>query len=360
MRVVATQAVEVAAALGDELLMGQVLGRLGLALSSHSDTEAALETLEKAISISERYRDYDTLSRSLSNAAQIYLSLGEPTKGLQYLQRSAKFSSDLGTSGSVAFARNNVAVEAFIRGDWVEARRLYEEAERLSGSARLSRGRLESEVSLIVMDIYQTGDLSAGLSRLQELAATGAEIGNRQLYGVACVWQAWFLLHAGQGPRALEVLRPLMDDSVALEGVGHNLLAWAIHAGGDSDAALASLEARVRGNVGPFDASIARSVQGRIYYDLGRLDEAEKALKASIDLLRPMGEVPMFQAVILERLGSVYADQGDPVRAREALEATLPLFEKLGAAPSVRRVRAEISGLEQPGVTRETPSRTAR
>ena len=241
----------------------------------------------------------------------------------------------------------------------MEARRLYEEAERLSGSAAYTsppgvRGWL------IVVDIYQTVTYQAVCRGCRNSPRPAPRSGTGNCPTTAWRGRPGSFCTPDRAHARWRSSGELVDHSVALEGVGHNLLAWAIHAGGDSDAALASLEARVRGNVGPFDASIARSVQGRIYYDLGRLDEAEKALKASIDLLRPMGEVPMFQAVILERLGSVYADQGDPVRAREALEATLPLFEKLGAAPSVRRVRAEISGLEQPGVTRETPSRTAR
>ena len=201
----------------------------------------------------------------------------------------------------------------------------YTEAQILSfrASLRSSQGRFREAANL-----------------LDRALAIYREAKDRHLEGKTLIQKGVALGYAGQFQRAIRLLRQGLsrvdptEEPRLLVSAQHNLVGF-LNDSGSPDQALVTLHKtrRLYRDLGePSHLARLSWLEGRITRDLGRLDEAEAALKEARDFFIHHG-IGLDAARVLLDLATVYAQRGDTAELKRLAAEMVPIFASRDVHP---------------------------
>jgi len=339
----AERAVELATAIGDEelLISAQITRSDALWLQGQRDD--AQRVLEDLIPQAERTGDLDNLGRALSNLAGYYADRGELDKEREYHQRQMEVAERRGDRGQIMLGTLLLSSNAFLVGDWPQARIYLDRAETIIGSLGANR--------LIAWPVLARGWLALREGNLEESAGYAAEAlvlaerADPDWRRLATRLVAEKDLLEGKAAAAVNLLEGQMSDGGWQEDAGFLwTLAWAyLDADRYDDALEASSRAVEQARARRIQADMveALAVRGLVLARQPRGEEAGHVLGEALDLARSM-PFPFGEARALAYRGSWRAQRGEHDEALADLRQSLAIFERLGAREDARRVERAI------------------
>ncbi|HEV7506997.1 MAG TPA: tetratricopeptide repeat protein [Thermoanaerobaculia bacterium] len=273
-----------------------------------SDPAQAVELAELAVEVSDRL-DTDHYGVALVEDARAL--------AWAYLGNSSRIASDLRRAEEALRS----AEEHLRLGDEDELTR----AQILSFQASLhnAQGRFEEAARLLDQAIAVYRDAKA-----------------RHLEGRALIKKATAFGYAGKFKQAERLVRQglsrinFLEEPQVLVAARHNLV-WYLTEGGHHEEAQRALE-ETRGLYLGLAERInlvrLRWLEGRIAFGLGRLNEAETALREARDAFIERG-IGFDAALISLHLAAVYAKKGDNVEMKRLAAEMVPIFESRDLHP---------------------------
>ncbi len=274
---------------------------------SLGEPEKGLEFLERALPLYREAQDTVGMAKTIGALGVSWSNRGEHQKALGYLYEVRSLLKDTGNILNLAPTLSSIATILSILGETQKAFQTYEEA----------------------LDLLRTGIATTK----DEAIRNTLRITEAQLLGNVCVargrtgeWQQ--ALDACN--QALPVLRELKE--ARLEGMYLNRAASALTSIGELERAMKmNLESlRLLEQVGDRrNQAITLNDIGLIYYDEANYAKAVEYYNQSIRLAKEAGN-PGGQAVTFRNLGAVHAALGEPEKSKEYLEQALELFRTVG------------------------------
>jgi tetratricopeptide (TPR) repeat protein len=348
---VSQRATTMARELGNDVVIGQALGRLGTALGINGEYDAGVETMREAIDIAERCGDLDTLNMALQNGAVALSSLGRTEDAREYLRRSVDVATRLGSAFSLASARAARGNEMFMAGYWDEARRIAEDAVALSGNESDNRAAAAVRVFLTFIDGLQTGNVECErkLAEMQTHADVSGNLNDREVAGF---YRAWLELEFGMYQQALEHLRKQQPFGIFRERFNTEaFIAVALLGLNQVEESLTVSRLAVDQAVTPLDQGFRLYVHGMALKVAGRLDEAREFLDKALDR-RDDRPFVMLEAMARQERGDVDLRSGKLPAAEVELNKSLQLFTKLQMAPRIKQVEGLLASASAAGATK--------
>ena len=326
--------------LGAEVTRSEALWRLG-------QSDEGLHVIEELIPRAEAANDLNNLMRALGNAANYYARRGELDKDREYHLRRLEISERRGDRGYMVLSDLALSTNAFLIGDWNQARLYLERAENVTRSLdtiHLSTWPLAARAWLL----FREGDLAAAAAQAEELFSL-TEGGNLMWRIHAQRLLAERDLLEGHPEAALARLLPFLAQPGARKDPGFlSTLAWAHLETGDdqaaSDLAAYAVSRAARQNRQP-ELVEALVVQGMVAGRQRRWEEAERVLTDAISRARSV-PFPFGEARALYQCGLVQDAKGEGGVARDRpLQEALAIFQRLGAKKDAERAEAALTPL---------------
>jgi tetratricopeptide (TPR) repeat protein len=225
---------------GDEELVGQALGALGLSLRSRGRTQRARELLEEALVIHRRHGDRRHEAFALGNLANT-LRYEDPRAAIAYCERSAEVHRQNGSLLGVAMSLGNVAGFLMELNDAEGARRACQEAldQVIVVGATDTESLFRSNLAVILLELGREAEAERHLDRALELAV-------------------------------------LLGDPVRIAGASFQLTSLSSRRGADALRLLEQAESGFAGLPDHLLSAVAR--KGVVLHALGRESEARAAL----------------------------------------------------------------------------------
>ncbi|MHC4156368.1 MAG: SEFIR domain-containing protein, partial [Planctomycetota bacterium] len=108
-----------------------VLNNAGLALRAVGRLGEAVEPMEAGLEMQAGHEDWENASSAASSLSECYLTLGDVGKAVEYARRGVEYADKSGKWDWWMVSRTALADALHQAGDVAEARRLFEEAERM-------------------------------------------------------------------------------------------------------------------------------------------------------------------------------------------------------------------------------------
>ncbi len=342
----ATQAADMARALGNERILADAEVRRGRALTELGHLEEGRRAAEGALPLVEAVGDLSTLGRLCNNLGDIYKLQGAFDQSRRYRERALTLNEQIGELIGIRWALAGLGELLFLRGEWEAARVYLEQAVEVTRATGWS--------------------LLAGIP-LVDLAELHAARGEWEL---AARYLDGFEDDPKVGPRAQRLLaeRDLLEGRSAaargrltrfLDGVGWEkrylsdllpLLAWAHLELGDMAQAsdlVARAVAYARAETHRLGLVEALWVQALVASAQEEWAEAERAVVEGLALARSL-PYPYAEGRHLHVSGSMHRQKGELELARQRLAEARTLFRRLGACRDVERVGLAVARLQQP------------
>ncbi len=306
----------------------------GLALVLLGRFDEALPVVLETIRLAEQAGDLDSFSAALNDTAAVYRILGELSASWTYSARSVTVAERLGDPTGIAFFASSHGDNAYLLGDWAEARQNLERAVamvREMGSSWVAPYPL---LSLGQLSLAEGRDEEA--TRLLNEALACAERGH-DLQALRCAHAvlAERDLVAGAAADVLQRLQPLSASARADEKDGIALLplvGWARLSLGDLSGAAESLGACLRRAETTGNRLVivdALLVKARLLLRQGEWSQAEEALNGALASAQTM-TYPYAEAKARFIYGRLYAATGALDQAREQYKQALAICRRLG------------------------------
>ncbi|MGH2442190.1 MAG: ATP-binding protein [Chloroflexota bacterium] len=342
----AERAVELATQLGDDeratrLLIGAEVTRSD-ALWSLGQGDDAIRMMEEMIPRAEAAGDLDNLARALSNAADYYGWRGEFDKDRTYNERMLEVAEQRGDRGYILLGSTALSANAFLAGDWEQARRYLDRAESTVRSLRAPALSIWPVLARAWLS-FREGD-SETASRLARSTLSMAEdLGLGSYIRSSRRLLAEIELQV-PGPeaaqKALRHLEPMLDRPHAQQDSDYlRTLAWAYMENGDLERALSLATQGVNRarEIGSQPELVeALVVRGTVLFRRKSWDEAEWDFAEALSLSQGM-PFPFGEGLALRGWGMMMAMQGDATGSRQRLARAKEIFAGLGAAKLAER-----------------------
>jgi tetratricopeptide (TPR) repeat protein len=347
---VAEHAVELARAIGDELMLTNAESRRGLALVALGRTEEAIPALEETRRLAERHGDLECLKEAIFNLGWIYDTRGEFNLSRRYGERALEIVERLGHQAGVAFALFRCSLTAFLSGDWEYARAAIKRAsaiERTLGSPMISMYILTGLGLLRQAE----GQWQVATQALEEVIARARSSGDLQNLRAAQSALAERDLMEGRPDVARGRLEPLLDQPDHQETdvtLFLPRLAWArldLGAMPEAEALVEQSIARAaasRNRVALLDALRVRAL---VATRQARWDEAESSLEEALALAQAM-PCPYSDAKVFYVYGLLHLAKGGPRQARERWEKGRAICGRLGERLFAEHIERALATLE--------------
>jgi predicted ATPase/class 3 adenylate cyclase len=340
----AERALELATALGeDRLIISAEISR-SYALWELGQEDEALRVLEDVIPRAQDAGDMNTLARALNNTGVYYQRRGDLDKDRVYHERALEVHERRGDRGQIISGSMVLSMNAFLVGNWSQARNYLERAEAMLeslGSTRLATWPTAARGWMALRE----GDLDVAEGYAIEAVQLAQTAGPEWRRLVARL-RAEIALLGRQPAEALERLQPELKqtgwrgDPSFLE-----TLAWVYLENGDlSDASSTILQAvdLTRHLKYRIDVPSALVVAGVVMTRQERWQEASRYLDEALGLSHEM-HMPFEQARALLAKGILLRLQARPDEARYTLDQALGIFGRLGARIDEERVAEELA-----------------
>jgi len=356
-RAVAERAVDLARALGDDLLLARALFIRGMALRFLEPGLHEEESYQEAARLADACGDVETLSGALYHLTIRALLAGDIAQATALNERSLLLTDRVGDQ---VFAAQVIALRGLIglySGEWGHA-----EAD-LQQARQLARGADTVTLTTTVLTVLGHLRVLQGRGRAARRHLTeAAALADRELEMNAYVRRVRAELDL-LDERPADARATLVSLLTSPTGDKHDhafflpSLAWAELQLGDIRAAAATAAegvTRARAERNRLALADALRVQARVAIAQQAWTEAAQALEDGLALTRRM-PYPFAEARLLEVDGALHRAQGETPAAKARLEEALTIFRRLGARKDAERAQRAIRSLEH----RLVPTRQA-
>ena len=345
---VATDAAEMARAIGEPGMAGEAEMARGTALICLGQSEDAFHVLESALPLVESSRNLTKVYVALNNLAAAAYNAGRSARYRSYLERALTVAEQIGNPSSLAFVLGNLGIACGTAGDWDTARQYIERGMEYARSTGRTSDVANPLRSLGQMCMWE-GDWDAASKYLHEALSLAEEAGDRSQTEGAQYDLAQLDLLRGEPEEALKRLEPLTGDLGETPDYLLPNLAWAYAMLGDEAnierAVEIALTAVERARRQPGFLADALLVLGMVMMSADRVGDARSALEEGLDLARGW-PYPYLHARILEQLALTDDHQRSTGQAHLRLEEALSIFSRLGAERDAARVTDRLTALQ--------------
>ncbi|MGM0510733.1 MAG: tetratricopeptide repeat protein, partial [Thermoplasmatota archaeon] len=336
---------EIADNLGDKEEMGQAYHNLGTITWFKGDYETAVEYLSKAIDIREDIEDIKGLSDSLNNMGTVHYDSGDLEASLEYHERSLEIEEKIGNKRGIAMSLNNIGVIYKNRGDLKTALEYYEKSLDIRSEIGDKQG--------VVSTLYNMGSLYLHMGELDEAMeysmkslSEGENINEQQ--GVAMALEKIGEIHKLKGEldealryynESLDVCRNINFSSYT----GYNLCGRAkVYLKMDEyEKALEEASKALKDSLdieAPMEEFMSRLTIAQIYREKGDLEDADKQLEKSKEIIEKSGKRDDMARFYYE-YGLYYKEKEEEGESQKYLKKSREIFEDLGMDLWVKRVQ---------------------
>ena len=351
--VAAERASALAAALGDNIILGEAEAVRGVVLDYLGRVEEALLALAGAINLTEATGQVFWLCDALNMTAHIYDLLGQFAQARPCIDRALAVAERAGDQYWIAFLPFHLGFIAFYAGDWAQARRYGERAAELLGQIGASWSAGYGALLLGLVG-FGEGRWEEAVSYLEHAVQLQERTSHREAIRIAQSVLAELEILQGRAGDARARLLPLLPEPRPERRDSAFLLpklAWAHLEEGQAEVAMRVADEAVayaRAKSDRLNLVEALRVQALVTLRREHWLEAERALDEALSLAQSM-RYPWGEARVLSVYGDLRTRTGEPTLAREHLEAALAIFQRLGARKDVAWVEQAIGGLSQNG-----------
>jgi len=340
-------------AVGDYRLQFDLAMSHSQALMFAGLSDAALQTVEELVRLTERVNNPIDREQALSSRAWLHESRGEYEPAWRAAEGALALAEQLRIPNRVIWNTLRLGVIAFLMGDWPRARTYIERAAALGREVGVVGGYA------YVTPLCDLGRLCLAEGRWAEathyfetVLAVLADTGERILSLVAHGQLAERDVLRGNPAAAIARLAPLLDrpdqDEPLVMDFILPVLAWAYFELGEMDlAADATANAIGRGRAATCRYGLVHALRVRALILLASEHwvEAAEALEEGLALARSM-PYPHGEGRLLYVYGLLEARHGEPAPAQAYLDAALVIFRRLGARHDIEIVERVITAAE--------------
>jgi tetratricopeptide (TPR) repeat protein/class 3 adenylate cyclase len=279
----------------DQKTFISVLLKKGSVLELTGMWDEALETFEKAKSISLALGDKILLVESLNSLAGFLRHKGELENAAELLETSLKTANEINYTEGICEALSYIATIFHVKGDFDEALRKYEENIKLCEQLGDKRGLAfaTGNTGLILMD---KGDYESAMNCFEKQLNIMEEIGNREGIGRAFSNMASIDIYRGDYQKALELTQKEYDISKELGD--RNGIAYGI------------------GNI------------GAVYSNMGDYKNAMDCFDKYFSISEELGD-KYGMGMALCNIGMIFSNKGDNDKAMECHTKHMAICEEL-------------------------------
>jgi putative nucleotidyltransferase with HDIG domain len=310
----------------------------------------AIETYEGAVTRAEKRGERTVAAEALRRLAVVLDKRGESPRARELCRRSYDVARDVGNDLLAAEALNTLGVIEMITGDPREARKTFQQALGLGGSALALLARVEQNLGILA---NIQGELDEAKDRYTRSYEAYRDCGDE--HGCALAYGNLGIVHTHLGrfddaDRYFEKCREIADRAGDAHLMGASLVNHAdVHlarrrfddARRDAEAALAIFDQLgARG-----EKSEAYRVIGVVYRETGRPALAESRLRSAIELAVASGST-LKEAEASRELALLYQTMGRNQEALSLLNAAHRLFGHLDARVDLVNVGGKVAALE--------------
>jgi tetratricopeptide (TPR) repeat protein len=327
----AERAVSLAHQVGDDrLLLNAEITRAD-ALWDAGREDDALAVVQEAIQRAEAGDDLGTLARALGNTGVYYARRGDLSKDREYHQRALEVSERRGDRAQSLLASMVLSMNAFLAGDWDDAERYVERAERIiegSGEAALRTWPVSARGWLAL----RKGNLKEARGYAEEALPLAHSDGD--WYRLVHRLLSEIELMRGSPADALGWLEPLLEEpGWKRDGAFLASLAWAYMENGrlqEADETARHAVEETRRVRDQSDLAFALTIRGAVASRLQRWDAAEEAFGEALSFARSV-PLPFEEARALSARACMLAQRGEAQPAAELFGKAAETFRGLGA-----------------------------
>jgi tetratricopeptide (TPR) repeat protein len=322
-------------------------------LASLERIAEGLQSVEAVIPLAEQANDLDLLGRALTNAAHLYLYLGQLPKAQQLAERAVEVG-ERGADvvwlfwGLYLLGRTHLHL-----GEWSLAGEELARAlavSRDAAAAHTSAYALQSMGNLCLVE----GRWEEAVGHLEAAIAHAVQIGDLHALRLASGTLAEVEIRQGRPDAARTRLLPLLD-RLGLQEIFVMLmlpaLAWAhleLDEMAEAERTIEQALRRARAQDMRLVLVEVLRVQALILIRRGMLQDAEQIVHEGVGLAREMPN-PYAEARLLQVYGALLAGRGDLEPACTRLEEALTIFQRLGARKDDEEVERGLAAIrEQP------------
>jgi transcriptional regulator with XRE-family HTH domain len=326
----ATRAVELARAAGDEKLLALALFRLIGAQGFDGDPMASFHDL---LALAERTGQTAMVVTAHNNIGGMLQEAGEFALALPHMEQSLAMAERRQDPRHLAWQLHNFTWFLFDSGDWQRARETYARAEAIMQEVDRHGANWQSVAMSIVPGRFALveGREEEGRRLLEQAIKRNEKVGTHFVLPFPIGALAESDLLAGRAEAAQRRLASFLPDPAHAKDNDVTLLplfAWAEGALGQLEQAEARLQTLLAG-----EASLVRvdalRIQGLLATMQGRWDVASEALDEALERTRAM-PYPYGEAKTLWVFGRLDRARGSPAIARKRLKQARAICERLG------------------------------
>jgi tetratricopeptide (TPR) repeat protein len=321
------------------------------ALQGLGHIEESIQILEPLVPPQEAIRDEGPLYIVSLLSLGYYLS-GDFARGGAALDRGLEAAGRMDSRLWKAIFQALHGHEAFLRGEWRQARQDWEQVLETTRHSRRSWARFLIRVGLGQLDLAE-GQYDQALPQLEEaltLRQEGGQIIPLRL--VESLLAEEDLLH-GQAARARARLEALMrrlgNQPSIYDAEFLPLLGWAALEVGEEEQAEGLIAAGIeRAHTSQHRLALvdALRIQAQLYLRQQRWAEADAPMEEALLLCRAM-PYPYAEAKALYVCGLLHQAKGEQEAARKRLEAALAICARLGERLYAEQMEQALAGLER-------------
>lgn len=310
---------------------------------------AALDELDRALPLLVEAGDDVARCRLLSNRGVVLAFTGQLDRAEQDLTTCRDLAANLGQDMAAAAARHNLGFVRGRRGDVPGALEAFDQARRTY--VELGAARLVANLDSDMCSVLLAGGLAAEAAVAADRAASAAEAaGNRLTAAEARLLQAEALLSAGDARDAMAIATRAAEAFRAADRgpwaviAEHAALRADLADGGSDEPDLDDI-LRIADDLDAHgwtvEASVARTLAGRLASEQGRTDLARRALARSVGGRRRGPAVVRANAWLATAM--LRLAEGDRAGARRALAAGLRVLAAHQASLGATEMRVHVA-----------------
>ncbi len=344
------RAEQLAQAAHDETILAQVLARRSRTAHILRDDDEAPDPHD-VLPLAEQVLDPQVMFEVLGNLVMIHLERGELDRAYSYCQRELVLAEQV--QDFIAIASGLLAIGELedFRGDWRQARELFEQAatihERLKNSGAPSTS-IYVPLRLAMLDTYE-GRGKQAAAVLEETAAFAQQRNDRPGEAFAIKTLAECDLIEGRARAAHQRLAMLLSKQGIQDWEWLMVLtlpyqAWAeLESGQFERAAQTSQECVESARARSYKLCLvdALRTQALIEVRRGNYEEAKQPLEEALALCGAIGYLHA-EAKTLWVYGQLAARSGDPAAAQERYTAALAICRRLGEGLYQKSIRRDL------------------
>ncbi|MEH2214845.1 CHAT domain-containing tetratricopeptide repeat protein, partial [Nostoc sp.] len=276
--------------------VGTTLNNIGEIYSSLGQYPKALEYLQQALAIRKQIGDRSGIGNSLNNIGFIYSSLGQYPKALEYLQQALAIRKQIGDKAGVGTTLNNIGEIYSSLGQYPKALEYLQQALVIIKQIG-DRSGIGNSLNNIGFIYKSLGQYPKALDYYQQALAIIKQIGDRYTEGTTLSNIGAIYSSLGQYPKALDYYQQAL---AIIKQIGD------------------------KAGVGTTLNNI-----GFIYSSLGQYPKALDYYQQALAIIKQIGDRST-EGRTLNNIGLIYESLGQYPKALEYLQQALVIIKQIG------------------------------